>query len=247
MDKLGRKPLSVIDSIPYSEIILLVTSGKNYPLSIAEARGRKDSSPTAKQLKQLEDKGFLLSSKEKLLNKTIYQINWKRINQDFIKEVEEMIYERVKESKTTIDSTTLDFKKTIINTNYYSKNKLLSKLLSYVFIGVSKSDDKPSLKSIFRMTALTLGIEGILDEMWKMIDINKAKKETAENSQLLQLLTLQRAIRMSNINLSIMPYVRLGLREIFEENNLPIPDKLNKDWLLKMKDKYATPKEKDTS
>ncbi len=80
---LGRNKINVIDSVPYSELIFLVSSGVNYPLSIAEARGKKDSSPTAKQLNQLVDRGFLKSNKEKLLNKTIFSINWGKISREF--------------------------------------------------------------------------------------------------------------------------------------------------------------------
>ena len=79
----GRTKINVIDSIPYSQLIFLVASGKSYALSIAEARGKTDSSPTAKQLKQLEARGFLKSQKEKLLNKTVYSVNWKKIIEEF--------------------------------------------------------------------------------------------------------------------------------------------------------------------
>ena len=80
----GRTQINVIDSIPYSQLIFLVASGKSYALTIAEARGKKDSSPTAKQLKQLEARGFLKSQKEKLLNKTIYSVNWEKATNSFI-------------------------------------------------------------------------------------------------------------------------------------------------------------------
>jgi hypothetical protein len=87
----GRTKINVIDSIPYSQLIFLVASGKSYALNIAEARGKTDSSPTAKQLKQLEARGFLKSQKEKLLNKTVYSVNWKKIIEEFIKYVNENI------------------------------------------------------------------------------------------------------------------------------------------------------------
>lgn len=80
----GRTKINVIDSIPYSQLIFLVASGKSYALSIAEARGKTDSSPTAKQLKQLEARGFLKSQKEKLLNKTVYSVNWEKATNSFI-------------------------------------------------------------------------------------------------------------------------------------------------------------------
>lgn len=87
----GRTKINVIDSIPYSQLIFLVASGKSYALNIAEARGKTDSSPTAKQLKQLEARGFLKSQKEKLLNKTVYSVNWKRVIEEFIRYVNENI------------------------------------------------------------------------------------------------------------------------------------------------------------
>lgn len=89
--KRGREKVSVSNSLPFSQIIFLIASGKDYALSIAEARGKKDSSPTAKQLKQLEERGFLKSEKEKLLNKTRYYIEWKKIIEEFIKYVNENI------------------------------------------------------------------------------------------------------------------------------------------------------------
>lgn len=87
----GRNQIKVIQSVPYSEIIFLVSMGHNYALKIAEERGRQDSSPTAKQLKQLEEKGFLEAHKEKLLNKTIYDVNWEKIIQEFINFLEQAI------------------------------------------------------------------------------------------------------------------------------------------------------------
>ena len=82
--KSGRNKIRVIESIPYSQLIFLIASGKNYALEIAKARGKEDSSPTAKQLDQLKKRGFLISKKERLLNKTLYLINWDRISQEFV-------------------------------------------------------------------------------------------------------------------------------------------------------------------
>lgn len=95
----GRKQKKVIESIPYSEIIFLVASEYNYALKISEARGRKDSSPTAKQLKQLEEKGFLKSYKEKLLNKTVYTVNWDRICQEFANYVFDIVINKRQQLK----------------------------------------------------------------------------------------------------------------------------------------------------
>jgi len=96
---LGRKQQKVIESSPYDEIIFIVASGYNYALKIAEIREKKDSSPTAKQLKQLEERGFLKSSKEKLLNKTIYEVNWNKIAQEFAKYLLEIVMKRDQQLK----------------------------------------------------------------------------------------------------------------------------------------------------
>lgn len=79
----GRKKINVIESIPYSEIIFLISSGNAYASKIAEARGKKDSSPTLKQLYDLEKRGFVISKKEQLLNKTNFEINWNKIIEEF--------------------------------------------------------------------------------------------------------------------------------------------------------------------
>ena len=97
--KSGRNKIRVIESIPYSQLIFLIASGKNYALEIAKARGKEDSSPTAKQLDQLKKRGFLISKKERLLNKTIYSINWKKINQEFVDYVFNSFEKDVKDYK----------------------------------------------------------------------------------------------------------------------------------------------------
>lgn len=81
--KVGRKPIEVIDSLPYSHIVFLVANGDNYAQVISEKRGTAPS-PTVKQLKFLEKEKYLKSSKEKLLNKTIYEVNWQKIIDDFL-------------------------------------------------------------------------------------------------------------------------------------------------------------------
>jgi len=88
--KVGRKPIEIIDSLPYSNIIFLVAGGDNYAQIIAEKRGNEPS-PTVKQLKFLEKEKYLKSEKEKLLNKTIYFINWQKILDDFLKYVNQNV------------------------------------------------------------------------------------------------------------------------------------------------------------
>lgn len=91
----GKRRIPVVNNIIYSNLIFFVASGKNYALSIAKVRNKKDSSPTAKQLKQLEERGFLKSRKEKLLNKTIYSINWSRIIEEFKKFYDDFKKQRI--------------------------------------------------------------------------------------------------------------------------------------------------------
>lgn len=79
----GRKPIKIIDSTPYSNIIFLITSGINYPKAISEVR-KKDASATIKQLTNLSKKGYVTTKKEKLLNKTIYSVNWEKIVDEFV-------------------------------------------------------------------------------------------------------------------------------------------------------------------
>lgn len=85
--RLGREPIEIIESIPFSQTIFLIASGKNYAQIISQER-KIAPSPAVKQLKQLEKAGFIVSKKEKLLNKTIYSVNWSRIVKAFIELVE---------------------------------------------------------------------------------------------------------------------------------------------------------------
>lgn len=80
----GRKPIPIIESTPFSEIIFLISAGINYPEVISKARSR-DTSSTVQQLKTLKEMKFLNEpKKEKMLNRTRYSVNWKKINQEFI-------------------------------------------------------------------------------------------------------------------------------------------------------------------
>lgn len=81
----GRKAIPIIESLPYSSIIFLTASGINYPEAISKAR-KTNSSSTVKQLEALKNASFLNEpKKEKLLNKTIYSVNWKKIIEEFVK------------------------------------------------------------------------------------------------------------------------------------------------------------------
>lgn len=93
--RLGRKPIEIINSLPYSEIIFLIASGENYPQVVAEKR-KKEVSPTAKQMNELKEKGFLISINEEEKknfpqNKKYFSVNWKKIIEEFIKYVNENI------------------------------------------------------------------------------------------------------------------------------------------------------------
>jgi len=80
----GRKPIQIIESVPYSQIVFLIASGINYPEAISKAR-QTDSSSTVKQLDTLRKSKFLQEpKKEKLLNKTVYSVNWNKISNNFI-------------------------------------------------------------------------------------------------------------------------------------------------------------------
>jgi hypothetical protein len=93
--RLGRKPIKIINSVPYSEIIFLIASGENYPQAVAEKR-KKEVSPTAKQINELKEKGFLISINEEEKknfpqNKKYFSVSWKKIIEEFIKYINENI------------------------------------------------------------------------------------------------------------------------------------------------------------
>jgi hypothetical protein len=144
----GRNKLNVIDSLPYSQLIFLVASGKNYALSIAEARGKKDSSPTAKQLKQLKEKGFLKSRKEPRLNKTIYSVNWEKIIKEFIKALQEHKEDVLKQDEFLRTNLKEAFKKSFNYLDYLEnkefiksikQNNYLIEYLKVYFSDISKT------------------------------------------------------------------------------------------------------------
>lgn len=80
----GRKTIPILESIPYSNIIFLISSGINYPEAISKAR-KTNSSSTVKQLAVLRKEGFLNEpKKEKLLNKTRYSVNFDKILEEYL-------------------------------------------------------------------------------------------------------------------------------------------------------------------
>jgi hypothetical protein len=85
---IGRNPIEIIDSYPYSEIIFIVASGDNYPQVVAEKR-KREVSPTAKQMNELKEKGFLISINEKEKrnfpqNRKYFSVNWDKISEEFV-------------------------------------------------------------------------------------------------------------------------------------------------------------------
>lgn len=80
----GRKTIPILESIPYSNIIFLISSGVDYPEAISKAR-KTNSSSTVKQLAVLRKTGFLNEpKKEKLLNKTRHSVNFDKILEGYL-------------------------------------------------------------------------------------------------------------------------------------------------------------------
>lgn len=91
---IGRKPIKIIESLPYSQIIFLISFGKNYAKIIAESRN-VEVFPTTQQLQKLKEKKYLISLNEQEgknfpQNKTLYLVNWKKISSEFVDYVFEM-------------------------------------------------------------------------------------------------------------------------------------------------------------
>jgi len=61
-----------------SRIIFCIAKGHNYARDIAKTL-TKDSTTVVRQLQKLEKLRYISSKKEKILNKTIYSVNWKKI------------------------------------------------------------------------------------------------------------------------------------------------------------------------
>ncbi|MBI4158890.1 hypothetical protein HY500_01375 [Candidatus Woesearchaeota archaeon] len=81
---MGRKKVRIIESKALCRLLLLVSRGINYAQVISKETGNKPS-PVVKQLKILEKTGYLNKpKKEKLLNKSVYSINYEKICDEFI-------------------------------------------------------------------------------------------------------------------------------------------------------------------
>lgn len=79
----GRKHIVIINSAPFSQILFLIANQKNYAQIISLER-KTDPSSTFKQLENLKKLGFLLEPKKvPLLYKTVYEINWEKIIEEF--------------------------------------------------------------------------------------------------------------------------------------------------------------------
>jgi hypothetical protein len=63
-------------------LLLAVYSDLRYAQAISKKLG-KEPSPVSRQLKMLASSGYLIASKEQLLNKTLYEINWEKIISSF--------------------------------------------------------------------------------------------------------------------------------------------------------------------
>lgn len=213
-NKLGRSKINVIDSIPYSNLIFFIASGKNYALIIAEARGKGDSSPTTKQLGELERKGFLKSHKEKLnlLNKKFYSVNWDLIAEKFIKRSKEWIEEAkqsfsyieyIQEAKfvnqhiqATASPYPENIKELIENfdkrSKEYIKNEIIREILKATFSNFSKSNISISVvydKLINSLIIFSLGIQQDL-QINTLLDDHEIK-EFLEFSSILRGLKFQ--------------------------------------------------------
>lgn len=140
----GRKPIDIIDSVPYSTILFLIASGVNYTQAISEAR-RIDTSATFKQIEILRKKGFLNKpTKEALLNKTIYSINWDKITDEFfrlIKEHKKEFLETHEQVKTNLAIEKLNELKRLDDNAFIvdlKKNKYLRYAFREYFSQISK-------------------------------------------------------------------------------------------------------------
>jgi hypothetical protein len=157
--RLGREPIEIIESIPFSQTIFLIASGKNYAQIISQER-KIAPSPAVKQLKQLEKAGFIVSKKEKLLNKTIYSVNWSRIVKAFIDSIEkrENLYgaflDRYAEQKGVFGYKQEYFQKLnfdILKEKRILKNEYLTTAIKTLFISAyeSKMDMNLTISFLF--------------------------------------------------------------------------------------------------
>jgi hypothetical protein len=144
----GRKAIPIIESLPYSSIIFLIASGTNYPEAISKAR-KTNSSSTVKQLEALKNAKFLNEpKKEKLLNKTIYSVNWEKIIKEFIKALQEHKEDVLKQDEFLRTNLKEAFKKSFNYLDYLEnkefiksikQNNYLIEYLKVYFSDISKT------------------------------------------------------------------------------------------------------------
>lgn len=212
----GRDKINVIDSMPYSELIFIVSSGKNYPLSIAEARGKKDSSPTAKQLNQLVERGFLVSQKEKFLNKTIYSVDYEKIVEEFIVYLRGLLEKTINDNLSISDDNFADnLKQELINnetlnTKNYSKNPyLLSFFRELLSISV-KVGIKTTLKELFS--------EIINRDVFSTVPLIADKNQDKDCVAVLRVYDIVKVIRTKMTSIPLASSVAVMLYNISKNN-----------------------------
>ncbi len=89
-----RPKIGILDSKPLLRILLLISQGDNYGQRISIGLN-SDPSLVVRNLKTLEKHKFLISQREKLLNKKIYSVDYSRIADEYIK----YVYDTAKENK----------------------------------------------------------------------------------------------------------------------------------------------------
>jgi hypothetical protein len=146
MNKIGRTPIKITESLPFSEVILLVASDQNYPQKIAEIRKTKPSA-IVKQLDILKRKKFLNNPvKEKLLNKTLYTVNFNKINEEFIEFIKKRLNQSQSLNKNLIP---LNINLNVLNDKKVYRNSYLTALFKIVFNRVGLSHEKVSINHLF--------------------------------------------------------------------------------------------------
>lgn len=75
----------VLNNRPYFEIISIISQGKTYPTELAK-KLKKQRAILYRQIVKLKEYNYVLESKEKLLNKTIYLLNYPQIIKTFIEQ-----------------------------------------------------------------------------------------------------------------------------------------------------------------
>jgi hypothetical protein len=131
----GRKPIEVIESLPLSQIIFLISAGINYPEAISKAR-QTDSSATIKQLSILETKEFVSwkKSEDKLLNKTIYFVKWEKVIEEFMKKLNWQKDRVLEQAKQTNSDYETKFNQQITYFKYFEDKDFLDMLPKNIYL-----------------------------------------------------------------------------------------------------------------